>query len=260
MQAEAEHNLLLGIARDLAESEKGYAPPVYLATIELDEAVVGCAFRTPPHKLGLTRMPLAAVPVLAEDLDMLFDWIPAVLGPQEEVQVFAEAWSRLRNIQTAPGMQQRIYRLETVTPPPDMPPGHLRIATRQDIDRIASWLAAFSADTGLPAPAPRQTAQHWVAQGSMYFWVDDVPVCMAGWTGRTPNGARIGYVYTPPTVRGRGYASACVATLSQRLLDAGLQFCALYTDLSNPTSNHIYQRIGYYPVCDVMDYDFIKPT
>ncbi|MFN8562638.1 MAG: GNAT family N-acetyltransferase [Anaerolineae bacterium] len=67
---------------------------------------------------------------------------------------------------------------------------------------------------------------------------------------------RIGPVYTPPELRGRGYASGCVAGMSQILLDTGRQFCFLFTDLRNPTSNHIYQVIGYEPVCDFTDYAF----
>ena len=63
-------------------------------------------------------------------------------------------------------------------------------------------------------------------------------------------------MYTPPELRGRGYASACVAALSARELDEGRRFCFLYTDLSNPVSNAIYQRIGYTPVSDVVDYRF----
>ena len=56
-----------------------------------------------------------------------------------------------------------------------------------------------------------------------------------------------------PEFRGRGYASNCVAALTQKMLDQGRKFCFLYTDLSNPTSNKIYQQIGYRPVCDWMD-------
>jgi predicted GNAT family acetyltransferase len=69
--------------------------------------------------------------------------------------------------------------------------------------------------------------------------------------------ARIGYVYSPPEWRGRGYATACVARVSQRVLDSGLQFCFLYTDLSNPTSNSIYRRLGYRPVYDVVAIGFL---
>jgi predicted GNAT family acetyltransferase len=79
---------------------------------------------------------------------------------------------------------------------------------------------------------------------------------MAGHTGPTPNGIRVISVYTPPHLRGRGYASACVAALSQRLLDQGRKFCFLFTDLANPTSNHIYQEIGYEPVRDIDQWRF----
>ena len=81
---------------------------------------------------------------------------------------------------------------------------------------------------------------------------------MAAAMGETPNGTRIGCVYTPPALRGRGYASALVAELSQRLLDAGRRYCFLYTDLANPTPNVMYHRIGYRPVCDVVDVNFLS--
>ena len=77
------------------------------------------------------------------------------------------------------------------------------------------------------------------------------PTCFAGFGGRTPNGIRIGPVYTPPEQRRRGYGSALTAALTQQLLDGGRRFCFLFTDLANPTSNSIYQRIGYRPVTDV---------
>ncbi len=80
---------------------------------------------------------------------------------------------------------------------------------------------------------------------------------MAVAQGVTPNGCRVGYVYTPLELRGRGYATALVAELSQRMLDSGMSFCVLYTDLGNPTSNAIYQRIGYEAVCDVRDVNIV---
>jgi len=77
------------------------------------------------------------------------------------------------------------------------------------------------------------------------LWEDGHTVSLACSGARTPNGSRIGPVYTPPEERGHGYASACVAALSQLQLDQGRRFCFLFTDLANPTSNHIYPMIGY---------------
>ena len=256
MQAEAEHNLILGIAKRLAGSSEGYEPPIYLATIESEREVTGCAFRTPPFKLVLTQMPSAAVSALAEDVARIYTSIPAVLGPEEEARRFAEAWSARRSVDVRLGMRQRIYQLEAVTPPRPVPPGRLREATLDDLDLLAGWIAAFNAKAGVPSPEPRRQAEDRVARQSLFLWQTDVPVSMAGWSGRTPNGVRVGLVYTPPAHRRQGYAAASVAALSQHLLDAGACFCFLYTDLANATSNTIYQRIGYRPVCDVVDYDF----
>jgi len=72
----------------------------------------------------------------------------------------------------------------------------------------------------------------------------------------TAHGIAISWVYTPSHLRKRGYATACVAALTQRMLDSGKHFCCLYTDLANPTSNSIYEKIGYQPICDVQDWLF----
>ena len=90
----------------------------------------------------------------------------------------------------------------------------------------------------------------------MYVWEDDSVTSMAAAMDPTPTGVRIGYVYTPPEARGRGYASILVAELSQLYLDRGRSLCFLYTDMANPTSNAIYQRIGYRQVCEVVDIAF----
>jgi predicted GNAT family acetyltransferase len=99
----------------------------------------------------------------------------------------------------------------------------------------------------------RQHVQTTARERRLFVWCDPAPgriVSMAIWTGLTPHGVRIGMVYTPPEFRGRGYASNCVAALTQRLLDSGRTFCFLFTDLANPTSNKIYRAIGYRHVCD----------
>ena len=94
--------------------------------------------------------------------------------------------------------------------------------------------------------------------GSLFVWDDDGPVSMASWSGRTRNGVRVNLVYTPRERRSRGYATACVAALTERLLAEGKQYCCLFTQLANPVSNRIYQRIGYRAVCDFTDIQWAK--
>ena len=83
---------------------------------------------------------------------------------------------------------------------------------------------------------------------------------MAGAGGQTPRGIRIGPVYTPPALRRRGYASNLVAAVTQHQFDEGRTFCFLFTDRANPTSNKIYQSLGYQSVIDVDQWHFARTS
>lgn len=255
LQSEPEHNLILGIIEQLKAS--GATTSAYLASIEEDGQVAGCAFRTPPYKAGLTRMPHGAVPALVEDLQQVYDELPAVLGPPAQARAFAEAWALCKGKTVRIGRQNRIYELREVVMPEAMPSGELRLAGRRDADVVVSWLDQFALETGVGTPNVEAFVASHITNKTLFLWEDEgEPRTAAVYAGKTPHGVRIGFVFTPPAFRCRGYATACTALVSQRALDNGNRFCCLYTDLSNATSNDIYQRIGYVPVCDVSDYVF----
>jgi predicted GNAT family acetyltransferase len=257
LEYEAENNLILGIAGELRMDRQRYAEPAYLATIEDGDVIVGCAFRTPPFKLGITRMPDEAAAALARAVRDLYAELPAVLGPDAAARAFAEAWASLTGTTPHVVMRSRIHVLTEVAADLPTAAGSLRTATQQDYELIARWIDAFSDDARMPQAMTRDAMRRRLARGNIVLWeVDGEPVSMAATVGPTRNGIRVGYVYTPPAQRGRGYATACVATLSRRMLAAGRKLCVLYTDVDNPTSNAIYARIGYHPVCDVLDIAF----
>jgi hypothetical protein len=253
LRREAEHNLLLGLLPRLISGDHEFREPIYLASIDVDGEVAGCAFRTPPFKLGLTRMPSAAVELLADHVAGVYATLPAVLGPENEATHFAELWSRRTGCAWTVGMRQRIHALARVKLPTRVPGGALRPAGAAELPLLVEWLGLFAAETGAQAGDPHTRAEELLRDRSVHLWADGQPRSMAAATGRTPHGVRVGYVYTPPSHRRRGYATAAVATLSDRLLRDGRRSCFLYTDLANPTSNAIYARIGYEPVCDVVD-------
>jgi uncharacterized protein len=231
-------------------------PPFY-ATVEADGGLVGCALRTPPHKVLVTEMPLEAGPVLAAGLAVAFERIPAVLGPASVAEAVAVAWVRARGGGWRPGMEQGVYRLDEVTSPTGVP-GVLRVARSADFELAAEWGEAFARDAGVQFRTSREAVSRWIDREALHLWeVEGVPVSIAVAQGRTPRGIRIGYVYTPPEQRKRGYASALVAALSGKMLESGIGFCVLYTDLSNPTSNAIYQRVGYELIQKVRDFDLV---
>jgi predicted GNAT family acetyltransferase len=130
-----------------------------------------------------------------------------------------------------------------------------------DRELVLAWMDAF-VEEALPESSP-EDAEGWLERklasedGGIVLWVDDgEPVSFAGCGGPTPNGIRVGPVYTPPELRRRGYASALTAELTKMLLERGRKFCFLFTDLANPTSNSIYRRIGYEPVSDADQWVF----
>lgn len=253
---EDEHNLILGLASALRDVAPGPGPEGYLlATVERAAQVVGCVFRTPPHKVGLTRMPPEAAAPVAASLAVRYDTIPGMMGPPDVVSAVAEVWARLRGVRVLAGAAQRMYRLDTVVLPEGVG-GRMRAAGADDLPTLHAWGEAFAAEAGLAFRAPPATRAGWVERGVAFLWEDEgEPVSMAVVPARTGRGSRIGYVYTPPERRGRGYASALVARVSEREVEEG-RFCVLYTDLANPTSNAIYRAVGYRPLCDVLDVTF----
>lgn len=257
---EARHNLMLGIAGNLRDH-----PGLYLEfhgwVADDDGRPVGAALQTPPYNLVLAQPSVSGgVEALAGALWDARAEIPGVTAAVPEVEEFADAWLDRAGLERRTRMRQRIYRLTSVRPVKGVL-GRPRSATSSDRSLLLEWVNAFareSFDDVDPKAAERQVdARLERGAGGFALWEDGGPVSLVGWGGQTPNGVRIGPVYTPPELRRRGYASALTASVSAKLLAAGRRFCFLYTDVENPTANRIYSEIGYEPVCDSVDYAFV---
>jgi predicted GNAT family acetyltransferase len=254
---EAEHNLIFGICSSLRETPERYGEP-YLSVVERGDEVVAVALQTPPFRLVLSEVDdPEAIDTIVEDA--LGRDLPGVTGPAEQTRAFAEAWNARGGPTASLYMSERIYRLSEVRPPRPAA-GRYRMAAAADRDVVIEWTEGFMRDAfGEVDPVEvAADVDRWLARRgrTIYLWDDGEPRSLCGVGGQTPNGTRIGPVYTPPDLRGRGYASALVAAVSQAELDAGRRFCFLFTDLANPTANHIYQAIGYEPIRDVEAYRF----
>lgn len=258
LAAEAENNVMLGVVGRLAHSNAELPADVYLATVNDDGQPVAAAMMTPPFRLVLTDTNDTALCLIADDLQARSLRPPGVLGAAATARKFAELWSQQIGMPFRPGRNERIYRLNVVAFAGDAS-GGMRVTGFDDFEFLVDWWQGFYRDAAPEVDTSRIQAsvETMIAEGGMVVWEDGgTPVAMAAAVGPTPNGIRISGVYTPPEFRRRGYATALVAQLSQRLLGSGHQFCTLFTDRANPTSNSIYQKIGYRMVCDVDEYDF----
>ncbi|MBU0490578.1 MAG: hypothetical protein KKA73_28585 [Chloroflexi bacterium] len=259
---EAATGLMLGICGHLARHPARFRAAPCLKTVEDEAGLVLAAIMTPPQKLvvyahqgDMDGGARALVESLARE-----GWhVPGVLGPSPAAARVAGAWSAFTGRETRLGRRQRVYELRQVlTPVPAR--GQLRPATAADLDLAARWWYEFHVDIFGKANREEtaQSARFRIEQGDLYLWDDEGPVSLANKTRPTRRGISIGPVYTPPELRRRGYATACVGELARLLLASGREFCALFADLANPTSNHIYQEIGFRPVCDYDEYTFLE--
>jgi predicted GNAT family acetyltransferase len=256
---EARHNLILGIAGTLVEHPDAYRA-AYLWLVEHDGEPVCAGLMTPPFNAVVSaEREEGALTVLARGVRARSISLPGVTGAIPESERFAEAWTRETSDRASRHMTQGIYSLRQVRSAPACS-GRPRRAQSADRELLLEWVGAFLDETAvLP---DREHMERMIdrrltaADEGLWLWDDDGPASMAGFGGATPNGIRIGPVFTPPELRGRGYATALVASLSEWLLRRGRRFCFLYTDLANPTANGIYRRIGYEHVCDSADIRF----
>ena len=261
VEREAEHNLILGVCSNLRDTPDAFTAPPYLAAVMAGDRVVAAALQTPPFRLVLSEIDdPEAIPILADDL--VERDLPGALGPVEHVRAFVEERRSRGGPPARFDVSERIFRLTEVVPPSPVP-GRPRIAEPGDRDLVTNWIGAFMREAlgeddpdDVVAMVDRMLARRG---RTLHLWEDGEIRSLAGVGSPTPNGVRIGPVYTPPEARNQGYASALVAAVSQAELDGGRRFCFLFTDLANPTSNHIYQAIGYRPIRDVDAYRFERP-
>lgn len=260
LQHEAENNLMIGILLGLADGtgKWGDDPPV-LFVVEEDGLEVAIAVQTPPHNLLLTRADNTAVDVLATEMNSRRIAFPGILGPVSAAGDFSKRWSAIAGCDIKLEKNMCIYQLDQVFPPTHVS-GSARLADSEDTGLVLQWQRSFDEECGLQHGLSEEKVRKAIQDHHVLMWQDDCPVSMAFMSGSTPNGMRVSGVYTPPEHRSRGYASANVAAMSQQFLDAGCQFCYLFTDLANPTSNSIYQKIGYRRVCDFVSYRFLQET
>jgi RimJ/RimL family protein N-acetyltransferase len=270
---EARHTLPLGTAVALA-TQPATAPrstsPPFFAIVEEDGQILAVATHYPPYSLLISPAVHVAEsgswPWLERLAAAVRETTPAPRGvqaPPAMAQAFAATWESDPDPPGRIALSMRIHELKAVRPLPEVP-GSLRRGSVADRDRVIPWLEAMH-EEAIPDDPPidaerivqvrlNEAGDPWLA---LYLWdqPDGTPVSICGASGPTPGAVRVNAVYTPLEHRRQGYATAAVAELSRRIVADGRRG-VLFTDLANPTSNRIYARIGYEPVCDVVEWRF----
>jgi predicted GNAT family acetyltransferase len=251
LKAESEHNLILGLAGRLHRGLGGSEGAVLLSVMRNSEPVGQAVQVGQSRPLAISRMVPASARALVEFLLEQNIPLKGVTGPIESSQAFADSWQELTRRTPTLVMHLGVYELERVSFP--VPDGRSLIPIGAvSADLSLKYIRGFISECFPNDEDPNRLAMDIENQQrkneTLFFWkrADDFqPVSMASNSRETRNGATISLVYTPPEFRGKGHASRIVAALSDRCLKSGKKFCNLFTDLLNPTSNSIYQKIGY---------------
>ena len=254
MRDEAENCFWLGMLSSPSE----LAGALMCIVRSAEGVPLAVAIKTAGRQVVITRAAEETARYLARFLHERQMELPGVGGVRETAEAFAREWARLTGTTPHVHVVLALHRLrQLVPPPPTGDGGAIRAGKAGDVELLTQWIDAFATELNEPLGDPRAVAEKRVALGSIFLWEREAaPVAMAAFSGATPNGVRINLVYTPPPMRGRGYASNLVAALSRRLLDSGKRHCFLYTDVSNPTSNKIYRALGYEPVSEAVHITF----
>ncbi|MDQ0208493.1 GNAT family N-acetyltransferase [Alkalicoccobacillus murimartini] len=178
--------------------------------------------------------------------------LPGIMGELPYTEWLSMQYAQLVHKNRVVSISQRIYQLKQVVPPQSTP-GKLRLGQAEEKELFIKWGLQFAQDANvsLTEEESEERVSRFLSERRLYVWEDHgEPVSMAAASRPSKTNINISFVYTPANQRKKGYASACVAEVSARLLEEGYQTLSLYTDLSNPTSNHIYQEIGFEHLLD----------
>jgi len=259
---ETRNSLILGIASQLKQNSQAYGEqsPLMALVNGDDGQICASAVMTPPFPMIVQSDPLsiAALEALADSLVKKDVTLAGVNGLKETSDVFTQLWKEKSGQQARILTRLRSYELRKVEEL-DYPPGNLRVAKESDAAMAAEWLRVM-AEEAVAGPHPPSNPERLlpgIRAERIFFWEDEGQIVSIGMANRPlAHSINVTGVYTPPSFRRRGYARALVAEISKRMLAQGYEIVHLFTDLANPTSNKIYQEIGFRPVCDYHQYEF----
>lgn len=173
-----------------------------MATVSDISGICLIALMTPPHNITLYSteniINHQAIKCLIDGLEEYN--IPGVTTEKELANIFAKEYTAQKGLSFKTTMSQRIYELTAVNP--DIQQfGVVRLLEEKDMHFFPYWLEAFNA-------------------AAVYGNTEmSIPFSLAGFTREMQTAIGVAFVYTPPYYRGKGYASSCVAQLSQIALD-----------------------------------------
>lgn len=250
-----KNGTLLRVGQRMAKQAEPDDSCLWVWVTDESDDIVLAAMQTPPFPLALSPGPDAALVQLAQELVAAGRTVPGVTGDVAACEAFKDAWVSLTSQKAVVNHHMRMLTCERLIAPVE-PEGFGQVAGEEHYDLIEQWLHEFLTELHL-IEGPNDLLRENVRDGQFWiWWVGDEPVCLVGDRLSGDLYAHVGPVYTPPQHRRQGYAAALTAMATGSYLAEG-RIGTLFTDAANPTSNHVYESIGYHYVGDAIEFEFV---
>jgi RimJ/RimL family protein N-acetyltransferase len=248
----ALHTVSLTVAAAARSGFRWSDDPMLFGWYEDGDAVRGAVSLTPPHELLLADVPDGTLDELIAGLREWRAAVPGVNGEVGLVERFVAAWTAGTPLRHRVTLKLRLFKLGTLAPPDPPPPGTARVATPDDLELAMRWLRAFEEETDVVRTNVEAAARERLDDDRLWLWIDEAgePASLAARTATAAGVSRVAPVYTPPEHRRRGYGAAITAAVTAEALARDAEHVVLFTDVDNPTTNAIYQQIGFRPLGD----------
>lgn len=127
----------------------------------------------------------------------------------------------------------------------------------EEMDLLADWRAAYAVETlgARPGETLRTGCADEVARltaegNAFVLRVEGRAVAFSGFNARLPEVVQVGGVWTPPRLRGRGFARAVVAGSLLAVRGEGVGRAVLFTERGNHPARRAYLALGFRVVGD----------
>jgi RimJ/RimL family protein N-acetyltransferase len=194
----------------------------------------------------------------------------AAAASRRPVDGFIGPWEQTLAARTALGLdsvpaqfarRQELFALDLhdLRVPPALADGQLRCRrpVPADLPVLVAWRAAYRREAFNSEDRPdlisrsRQEVEAGIAGGTAWVLEDgDHLVAYQQFNARLPDAIQVGGVWTPPELRGRGYARAVVAGALLAVGAEGIRRAVLFTDDDNAPAQRAYLALGFERVGD----------
>lgn len=255
------NTLLIGNCREAMENKN---IDMFLATIIIQDKIELIMLYRKPWKLLLySPTNNYSDEIIKFAAENIFEFDNKLLGVNSEKEVankFAKYYTELSNLKYTVHTGLRILLLENLEGANLLEDAVCRKANIEDKPILINFIKEFISEA-LHKEFDDQSVNEKFNKyfNSGYFVLERAGKIVSQATiGRImKNGKCISVVYTPKEERGKCYAYNLIYRISKELLDSGDDYCVLYTDDSNPISNHVYEKVGYKRKSDWVDIDFM---